>query len=187
MPYTLFAPLLYSMSTPGAAYNTSTTITDVSTNPQYVMPPNTLTTVGQGLHFVAGGVYSTTTGPPNLTLGIYKNTQTTSGGTGVGGAALGASTTIATGASQTNVHWRVELNCNLITAGISGQIFSSGIVYVALSTTTQTLQLIPFTTPQTAVSIDTLKPTILSVGATWGTSSASNTLVCNLFQIRLLN
>jgi hypothetical protein len=186
LPYTLFAPALYLQATPGASYNTSTTITDVSTNPQYVMPPNTITTVGQGLSFFGAGVYSTTSNQ-NLTLGIYKNTQTTAGGTGVGGAALGASTTIAAGTTQTNLPWFIELRGVFTAVGTSGSFLGYGVVMIALTTTTQTIQMIPFTTPQTAVTVDTTKPTILSVGATWGTNSASNIVICNVFQVQLLN
>lgn len=186
MPYTLFAPSLYLQSTNGASYNTSTTLTDVSTNPQYVLPPNTVTTVGQTLYFSAAGVYSDT-GTPTLILGIYKNTQTTAGGTAVGGAALGASTTITGGSTQTNLLWQVELFCTFQAVGTSGTCISSGSVIVGLTTTTQTVQQIPFTTPQTAVAFDTTKPTILGVGAKWSASSASNIVICQQYNIRLLN
>ena len=54
----------------GAAYNTSTTLTDVGPTPSIVLPANFLET-GMRLEFGAFGRYSTTTGPPNLTLGIY--------------------------------------------------------------------------------------------------------------------
>jgi len=186
MPYTLLDPALYLQATPGASYNTSATITDVSTNPQYVMPPNTITTVGQTLRFHAGGIYSDTA-TPTLILGIYKNTQTTSGGTGVGGAALGACGAITGGSTQTNLTWRIELESVFTAVGPSGSVLSSGYVEIGLTTTTATRQMIPFTTPQTAVTVDTTKPTILSVGATWSASSASNIVICNLFHIQLLN
>lgn len=187
MPYELFEPVMYNQSVSGTAYNTSATITDISANPQYVMFPNKVTTVGQTLRFRAAGVFSTTTGPPNLTLGIYKNTQTTAGGTGVGGAALAATTAFATTASVTNLVWMLDLESVFQVVGASGTCFSTGFVLIGTSATAATTIPIPFTTPQTAVSFDTTKATILSVGATWGTSSASNTITCNQLRISLAN
>lgn len=186
MPYTLFAPVLYNQATVGAAYASSSSATDVSTNPQYVLPPNTITTVGQTLHMVAGGVYSNTS-TPTLVLGFYKNTQTTSGATGVGGAAIAATTTVTTGSSQSNMPWYMELYATFTAVGSSATILSYGLVSIGLTTTTQTIQTIPFTTPQTAVSFNSTVPNLLTVGATWGTNSASNTLTCNMFTVDLRN
>lgn len=186
MPYELFEPVMYNMSVSGAAYNTSTTITDISANPQYVMFPNKVTTVGQTLRFRAGGVFSTT-GTPNLTLGIYKNTQTTSGATGVGGSALAATTTTATASGASNLIWMIDLECVFQAVGTSGSVFSYGFVLLGTTASAATPIPIPFTTPQTATSFDTTKATLLTVGATWGTSSASNTITCNQLRISLAN
>jgi len=186
MPYTLFSPVLYNQATVGAAYASSAAAADVSTNPQFVMPPNTVTTVGQMLHFVAGGVWSNTA-TPTLILGIYKNTQTTSGATGVGGTALAATTTTTTTTAASNWIWQIEVWSVFTAVGTSGSVFSYGNVLLATSTTAVTTIPVPFTTPQTAVTFDTTKPTLLTVGATWGTSSPSNTLTCNMYSIDLRN
>lgn len=186
MPYTLFAPVLYNQATVGQAYNTSSSITDVSTNPQYVLPPNTVTTVGQTLHFFAAGVFSNTL-TPNLTLGIYKNTQTSSGATGVGGAALAATAATATASGVTNLIWEIEVWATFTAVGTAGTVFSYGSVILGTSATAATTIPVPNATPQTAVSFDTTKPNLLTVGATWGTNSASNTLTCNVFTLDLRN
>ena len=186
MPYTLFDPVLYNQATVGAAYASSASITDVSTNPQYVLPPNTVTTVGQTLKLHAAGVFSNT-GTPNLTMGFYKNTQTTSGATGVGGAALAASAATATASAVTNIIWMLDVEGVFTAVGTSGTIFCYGIFWLGTSATAVTAIPIPNATPQTAVSFDTTKPNLLTVGATWGTSSASNTLTCNTYSIKLMN
>lgn len=186
MPYTLFTPVLYNQATPGAALATSVTLTDISTNPQFVMPPNTITTVGQMLHFCAGGVFSNTV-TPTLLLGIYKNTQTTAGATGVGGAALGATAATTTASGVTNLIWQIEMWSVFTAVGSSGSVFSYGNVLLGTSATAATTIPIPNTTPGTAVTVDTTKPTLLTVGAQWGTSSASNTITCNMFSIDVRN
>jgi hypothetical protein len=186
MPYTLLEPALYLQATPGASYNTSNAITDVSTNPQYVLPPNTITTVGQTLRFHAGGIYSDTA-TPTLVLGIYKNTQTTAGATGVGGAALGATTTVTAGNTQSNLTWTIDLFCTFTAVGSGGTVLSYGESKLGLTTTTQTISMIPFTTPQTAVSFNTTLPNLLTVGATWSVNSASNIVICNQFTVSLMN
>lgn len=186
MPYTLFSPVLYTQATTGAALATSASLTDISTNPQFVMPPNTITTVGQMLHFTAGGVFSNTA-TPTLILGIYKNTQTTSGATGIGGAALAATAATTTTTTLTNVIWQIEVWSTFTAVGSSGSVFSYGNVLLGTSATAATTIPIPNATPQTAVTVDTTKPTLLTVGAQWGTSSASNTITCNMFSIDVRN
>lgn len=186
MPYTLLAPVLYNQATVGQAYASSTTITDVSTNPQYVLPPNTVTTVGQTLKLHAGGVFSNT-GTPNLTMGFYKNTQTSSGATGVGGAAIAASAATATASSVSNIIWMLDYEGVFTAVGASATVFGYGIFWLGTSATAITAIPIPNATPQTAVSWNTTVPNLITVGATWGTSSASNTLVCNDFSIELKN
>ena len=186
MPYTLLAPVLYNQATVGAAYASSTTITDVSTNPQYVLPPNMVTTVGQTMHLVAGGVFSNT-GTPNLTLGFYKNTQTTSGATGVGGAAVAATAATATASSVSNIIWFMEYWGVFTAVGASATMLGYGFVDLGTSATATTHIPIPNATPQTAVSWNTTVPNLVTVGATWGTSSASNTLTCNVFSVQLYN
>ncbi len=186
MPYTLMSPVMYNQSTPGAAYASSLTLTDVSTNPQYVLPPGSITLPGQTLHLFAAGVYGDT-GTPTLITGFYINTQTTAGGTGVGGQALAATTTVTGGSSQTNLPWVIEAYATFTAVGSSGTVLAYGWAMLGLTTTTQTISLIPFTTPQTALTVDTTKGQILSVGAKWSATSASNTLTCNVFTVDIRN
>jgi len=186
MPYTLLTPSLYLQATVGQAYASSTTITDVSTNPQYVLPPNTVTTVGQTLRLRAAGVFSNTS-TPNLTLGFYKNTQTTSGATGVAGAALAATAATATASGVSNIIWYLDVFGTFTAVGSSGTIFCYGFCDLGTSATATTHIPIPNATPQTAVTFNTTVPNLLTVGATWGTSSASNTLTCNDFTVELMN
>lgn len=190
MPYTLLTPSIYLQATVGAALASSTSATDISTNPQFVLPPNTVTTVGQTLRMRAAGVFGTnTTGTNNLTLGFYKNTQTTSGATGVGGTALAASPATTMTNSLTNAVWQLDVFGTFTAVGSSGTVFCYGTEIFETSTATDavTVLALPTTTPQTAVSFNTTVPNLLTVGATWSVSNASNTITCNDFVIELMN
>jgi hypothetical protein len=188
MPLTVPSPRLYLQTSPGVAYNTSTTLTDVSTNPQYVMPANTVTTAGQSLRMRAAGVWGNT-GTPTLLLGFYKNTSTAPGATGVGGAALAASAAVTTTTAASNWVFVLEMEGTFTAVGTSGTIFCYGELRLATGATTQAMSVfpIPSTTPQTAVTFDTTKNTLLTVGAQWGTSSASNTLTLNQFSVEWIS
>lgn len=175
------SPRAYTQPAPGAAYNTSVTLTDVSAAPQFILQGNTITTVGQGFKLYAAGVQSNVATAPTLILGFYK---ATSGTSGVGGAAIGAiaATTCTVGS---NLIWSLYLEGQFTATGSSGTFFGYGYCDFGTSATATTHIPIPNATPQTAVSWDTTKNSIITVGAQWGTSSASNTLTCNVFTIEL--
>lgn len=174
MPMMTWEALLNSPqpTTAGAAYNTSVTLTDVSPAPQYVLPANFLQ-AGSALRFTAYGVLSTTA-TPTILLGIYYG--------GVAGVALAASTAITTGTGLANAPWRLQLTTTVRTTGTAGTAMSQG--ELNLGTSVSAWGTVPI--PQIAlatVSIDTTAAKALTVGAQWGTSSASNTLTVHGFQV----
>lgn len=159
----------------GTALATSTTLTDVSQVPQFTLPANFLQ-AGSALRFTAFGVFSTT-GTPTLLLGVYYG--------GVAGVALAATTAITTGSGVTNVPFRLELTTTVRSTGSSGTAMSQG--FVDLGTSVSAATHVPL--PQIAlatVTIDTTAAKALTVGAQWGTSSASNTLTLHGFYVESL-
>lgn len=178
MPYMAWSALLNSPTAgAGAAYNTSVTLTDVSAVPQFTLPANFLQ-VGSALRFKAFGTYSTTTGPPTLLLGIYYG--------GVAGTALAASLALATTASVTNVPWRLELDTIIRSVGATGTAISSGFVKLGTSVSAFADENPVPGIALATVTVDTTAAKVLSVGAQWGTSSASNTLTLHGFLIESL-
>lgn len=160
----------------GAAYNTSTTITDVSAAPQLVLPANFMYP-GQSFRLTAFGVFSTTA-TPTLRLGFYYG--------GVAGVALADTGAITTGSGVANVPWRLELTSTVRTVGATGTIISQG--FCDFGTTVAAVTHLPL--PNTAlatVTIDTTAAKALTVGATWSASSASNTLTCHQFLVEAMN
>lgn len=155
----------------GTAYNTSTTLTDVSPAPQITIPANFLNYDGAAFHLTAFGTFSNTA-TPTLLLGFYYG--------GVAGVALGATSAITTTTGATAWPWRMEMTCIVRSTGASGTIMRQGWIDLATSLTAVTHRPIPEVALAT-VAVDTTTAKALTVGAQWGTSSASNTLTCHGF------
>lgn len=156
----------------GSAYASSVTLTDVSPTPNTAISANSLVP-GSVIRLTAFGVFSTT-GTPTLLLGFYYG--------GVAGTAFAATTAITTGSGVTNVPWRLEYTGIVRSVGSSGTIMGQG--FLGMGTSVSAWNFIPF--PQTAlatVTIDTTTAKNVTVGAQWGTSSASNTLRCDAILI----
>lgn len=176
MARTLYvAPVPPLNATAGAAYVSSSTITDVSPAPQIVLPANLLD-VGQVLRLTAFGVFSTT-GAPTLVTGFYYG--------GVAGVALAATGATATGSGVTNVPFRLEYEGRVRSTGTSGTIMGAGFEMRGTSVSAVGFVPIPVTALAT-VTIDTTTAKTITVGATWGTLSASNTLTCHHFNVELI-
>lgn len=170
------APLPPLQTADGAAYNTSTTLTDVGPTPQVILPAGMLE-IGSRLDFYAFGRYSNT-GTPTLTLGVYSGTIAQAIGSA---AVLCVSSALTTVSGVTNRSWRLEGQMQVRAVGTSGSVLSVGEVS---NVTTGLTDLLPATAP-TAVTVDTTVARYLTIGATWGTSSASNTLTVHHVSFRL--
>ena len=164
------APLGPLQGINGAAYVSSSTITDVSpgglANP-IELPGSTLM-VGSRITIDAFGTFSNTA-TPTLVLGFYFG--------GVAGIALAATTAVTTTTGATGWTWRMKYQGTVQATGTSGKILGSGRVWFPTSLTASTERIVPETTPA-QVTIDTTVQKAITVGATWGTLSASNTLTC---------
>lgn len=159
----------------GASYNTSVTLTDVSRAPQKQLAAMQLLE-GTEVELVAQGFFSNT-GTPTLLLGFYYG--------GVAGVALAASSAVTTTTTLTGVPWRMEYSGRVRATGTSGQIVGQGVLYLGTALTAFTIRPIPETLAARTVTIDTTIVKTFTVGAQWGTSSASNTLTCNDLSVRL--
>jgi hypothetical protein len=158
----------------GAAYNTSTTLTDVSPAPQLTLPANFLGN-GSCFRLIGKGVFSTT-GTPTLLLGFYYG--------GVAGTALAASAANTT-ATATNFQWEIDATVTIRTNGSAGTAWAQGHVLLGTAAATMSAFTLPGAAPA-AVTVDTTAAKTVTVGAQWGTSSASNTLTCHQFLVESL-
>jgi hypothetical protein len=152
----------------GTALATSTTLTDISAAPQFVLPANFLT-AGSALRLTACGVFSNTA-TPTLVVGFYYG--------GVAGVALAATNAFTTTTGATNWQWRAEVTVVIRTSGSTGTAWTQGIFQNPTSATATAQIPLPATAPS-AVTVDTTAAKAITVGAQWGTSSASNTITCH--------
>lgn len=175
MARTLYvAPVPPMNATAGTAYASSVTPTDVSPAPQIVLPANLLD-VGQVIRLTAFGVFSTTA-TPTLILGF--------GYGGFNSLSLASTTAMTTG-TATNWPWRAEYEGRIRSTGTGGTIMGEGYALLGTSLTVMSVNALP-ATALANVTIDTTTAKTISAGATWGTSSASNTLTCHHFSVELI-
>lgn len=161
------APLSPLYTADGSALASSTTLTDISPTPNITIPANLLE-VGSLIRLSAWGKFSNT-GTPTLLAGFYYGA--------VAGTALAASSAITTTTGATNWQWRLWYEGRVRTVGSSGTIMGAGELALATSLTAWTYRPLPETALAT-VTIDTTAAKAITVGAQWGTSSASNTITC---------
>lgn len=178
MPAQFWSALLDSPAyiADGTALASSTTLTDISPVPTLTFPANYLY-AGQVFRVTAAGRVSTT-GTPTLNLGIYYGA--------VAGTALATTGAITTTSGVTNVTWRLEGTIVIRTVGATGTAFTTGFVHGISGTVGVSVVPMPAATPA-AVTIDTTAAKALTIGATWGTNSASNTITQHQWLIEALN
>jgi len=170
------APFRVAHIADGTALANSTTLTDISPAPNIVVPANFLT-AGVALRVTARGRVSTTA-TPTLNLGVYVGA--------VAGAALGATGAITTTSGVTNVPWSLETLTIIRTDGATGTAFTQGFVSGISGTVGVSTVPIPASAPAT-VTWDTTAAKALTVGATWGTANASNTITCHQFIVEVIS
>lgn len=158
----------------GTALASSTTLTDVSPTPNITIPANFLLP-GMMVKLKAFGTFANTS-TPTLLLGFYYG--------GIAGTALAATSAVTTTTGATNWPFYMEYEGRVRTIGSTGTIMGGGWIDLATSLTALTHRPIPETALAT-VSIDTTASKALTVGAQWGTSSASNTLTCLNFSVEI--
>ena len=161
----------------GSALANTTTITDISPAPQLTLPAGYLY-IGQRIRVVGYGIFSTS-GTPNLTLGIYYG--------GVAGTLLAGTGTVATASGAASTPWRIQLEIRVVTLGSSGTVWCNGLCTSPASTlTVPPLLWIPNSQTQ-PITINTTTANALTVGATWGTASSSNTITCEDFYVEAIS
>jgi hypothetical protein len=155
-------------TTNGTAYASSTTPTDVSPSPSITLPANYYYT-GQLFRWTAWGTISTT-GTPTILFGLYYG--------GVAGTALAATAATTTASGLATEMWKIDGISRVHTLGASGVITSYGNCVGIGATAALNVQMPATSAGGNAVTVNTTTANAWTIGATWGTNSASNTLTC---------
>lgn len=173
-----FSDLIWQPAADGASYNTSTTLTDVTPAPQFTFGTNYgLPQLGQTFHVDCWLHYSTTSAP-TLIVGLYYG--------GVAGVALCATGAVVMGSTQTGLGLHFEADVEFTLLGTSGTAKAQGKLSYGLTTVTGGVAMAPTTTPAN-VTVDTTVAKALTIGAQWGTNSASNIVIAHQFDITARN
>lgn len=159
----------------GAAYASSTSLTDVSPAPQISIAAGSLF-VGQRLRVHGHGIFSNTA-TPTLLLGIYYG--------GVAGTALAVTGATTTTTGATSWPFSIDLDIQIKSVGSTGTAWSNGLVNLGTSLIATTPIWLPSTQSQ-PITIDTTTAKTLTLGAQWGTNSGSNTLTVEDFYAETL-
>jgi len=165
----------------GSAKNTFTSYQDVSPLPLPSSYANELK-LGSKVIVEAYGEFSTT-GTPTLQVGtIYGATAGAAGG-----VAIGQSAQITTGSAAAAWPWHYRWNGIVTAVGSSGTVYGAGILDLGTSLTAISASPCPVTAAARSATIDTTVAKLWGIGATWGTSSASNSITVDVFNVQILN
>lgn len=165
----------------GAAFNTFTTKKSVDALPVPVIPPGKLR-IGTKLEVRSMGEFSTT-GTPNLTLGYWIGTRALSITID-----LALSSVIVTGSGAAAWPWRMRWEGLCTGIGTAGSLVGTGYLQLGSSLTALAAEVpIPITAALRTVAIDTTVERAIGVSATWGTSSASNSITCYDHRVLIIN
>jgi hypothetical protein len=180
MARTQYVDPIWWAESSGAAINTTTTETAIFT--AKVIPADYFT-LGRMLRVRACGQYSTT-GTPTMLFGLRYGTAT-------GGVLLWKTAAITGASGITAALWDLDLILRVTAAGSAGTIFAIGtaILHSGAAPTVGSATGAPGISggavagqlaPASSAACDLTTATGLTLTATWGTNSASNTLTGHL-------
>lgn len=164
----------------GASFGTFTTRQDVSPQPLPVIQGYQLR-LGSKIKIEAEGEFSTT-GTPTLVLGLYIGTAA-----GAITTVLAESSAITTASGAASFTWRLEYRGIITGLGVTGACVGCGNLELGTALTTISSVPIPITLALRTIVWDTTIARAIGVCATWGTSSASNTVRTYNHSVLLLN
>lgn len=157
----------------GTALATSTTLTDISPVNEPSQPAYWWQKPGVGsLRVRAWGEFSTTA-TPTLLIGVYYG--------GVAGTLLCSTAAQTSISGASHALWELDAFLVCRSVGATGTVWAQGgVTGITVATARNQMSQGGATTPATA-TVNTTTANIITIGAQWGTSSASNTITCHLF------
>lgn len=172
----------------GTALNTSTTATSIlPSSAVFFLPSNFFAQIGKALVIKAKGRISNTVTAVNLTLGVWFGTVATP----IIVFTSGANSLVAR--ATTNVSWELEmmLTCRSIGSGTAATMMGQGrfTSEAALGSAAgvATSYMLPLSAPAVGTGFDATATNAVNLFATWGTSSASNSIQCHQYSLESVN
>jgi hypothetical protein len=153
------------------------TTTETIVFPNVTIPANYMAD-GRALRLRASGKHSTT-GTPTLLFHVRWG--------GAAGTIIGLSPTFTTGSGVSNNLWEVNVVIQTRSNGSTGTLLLIGNVMVQGATTPGQLMCVAGSATPAATTCDLTADTALSLTATWGTASSSNTLTGMIYELSSYN
>jgi hypothetical protein len=192
--------VIYNMPSAGAALNTSVTKTvitaNTTSNPPFQVPaplwqPSYAT--ARLLKVTVGGTYGCTVSTPTLQVGCYLDPTQNSTTSQVLLAGTGVATLPATAVTSGN--WLMEFYMTVSSMGVGSaafqqNIFTNGTLLMGTGNNAATANILTdlmVGSSGSTIQINPMATYFMEVWATWGTSSASNTITCTQFTVFGLN
>lgn len=138
-------------------------------------PAGYLNQVGKTFRVKAGGIIANT-GTPNLTMAVL-----------IGTTVIATTGVQATASITGTLTWEYEVNCVVNASGATGTVLSTGKFHYYTTAPVIVSWKMCNGTPGTGDTVDLTASQAFHVQATWGTSSASNTMTCDYFYVEFLN
>lgn len=164
----------------GASFGTFTTRQDVSPQPLPIVQGYQLR-LGTKIWIKSIGEFSTT-GTPTLVLGHYIGTAA-----GAITTVIAESGAITTASGAASFPWDLEWSGICTAVGVTGSVTGCGTLQLGTSLTAFANSTIPITLALRTIVWDTTIARAVGVCATYGTSSASNTVRTYNHAVTLLN
>jgi hypothetical protein len=180
MDFYVASPVLPFHPAAGAAFASFTSKQDISPQPLPVIRAGQFH-IGSKVWVKACGEYSSLTGAA-LTLGLWIGTAT-----GTITVSLAETSVFTTGTTPAAWSWDLEWMGTIVTHAVSGSVVGQGLCNLGSSLTAVTATPFPITQALRTVTVDTTIDRAIGVSATWGASSASNTIKTNELIVMLLN
>lgn len=95
--------------------------------------------------------------------------------------------TITTGSGAASWPWHLKWVGICTTVGSSGVLYGHGILDLGTSLTAFASSAVPVTAAARSVTVDTTAVKSWGIAATWGTSSASNSITVDVMNVQVLN
>jgi hypothetical protein len=169
----------------GAAYASFTTKKDVSPLPIPRIPASRVD-AGAILEFDAQGEYSSLTGA-SLGLGLYLGTYDDAAASVPAVVTDIVLAALTTGTTPAAWYWRLFGKYKVIKSGASGSMVGGCTLMLGTSLTALTITPLPITAGARVVAINTTVENRVGVSASWGASSASNTIQTYSLDVGILD
>lgn len=177
-----------SSTTTGTEFKEFTAAKDITPGTnlvgQALTIPASFLVPGNILAYRASGIFSSVS-KAKLKLGLYWG--------GVAGKVLAETLEVETPEPNTNNSWILEATSRVISVGTAGEVLTQGTVTgieaksLAGASASTTMMPEETSTGGKLAEFDTSVAKIVTVGATWGTSSASNKIQCFQWLVEILN